>query len=1517
MKLSKKFLSLLLCAVMVLGSVAIGGNGFAEVLETFSVKANAAKVTSYKTGDIIEFGWYPQSKETNKSITDALSSSAGNTLGWNSYNYYSGTGSSTDGLMTPSNYMRYTDVMYGSTKYRGIIFDSYRPSYTGYTSSASNTNQDNNGYTTGNVYWFEYEPIKWRVLDPDVGMVMTETILDSQAYNNYVISSGTDEYSYLAYWGDYTKTYYANNYEKSTIREWLNSDFYNTAFSPAQQNIISFTTLDNSAYSASFSAYNSATTNDKIYLLSYNNTINSDYGFSTSSSPNSTRKAQGSDYAKAQGLWMNYSCSPWHLRSTGRHSEFTCYVDYDGYINLGCTDNDTQVGVRPVLNFNLSSDIFQSDVKDTGTAAGSGTGNYSTGDYIYYGTYPQSEVTDSALVSALNGASGSWKSYGYYSGTGDWDDGQMKPSDYMRYKDVSYNGSKYRAVTFDSYRLYCTGYTSSSNEQQRNGYYTGNVYWFKYEPIKWRVLDPSTGLIMCDIAIDSQAYNNYIYHNGSGDYGNSSCTYYANNYAKSSIRAWLNKDFYNTAFSSDQKSNIVSTTLDNSSSYSPAYDAPSTTDKIFLLSYNDSINSSYGFNSTPSAYDTARQLKSTDYAKCQGCYQNTSDSYPGNCRWWLRSPFYDNVASEIDFDGDSGHDSYVYQTYRGVVPALRLSNLKSDYAGSEIGVGDEENLYSLVSNSSTDIKYTYPYSDLYFNGSSTVYSTKLMQASICLAVAAMVNDGGDYSTKEPVAAKKMFSDLDYEGYSHYGYQEKPASTDPDSAACTMAYKNIDENTTVIAVSVRGSGYEGEWGSNFNVGSSSDTYHTGFNKASNYILGYLNQFVAENKAKFKSNIKFWVTGYSRAAATANLVAAKLDKGVPSNYSQIRALNYSKNSVYAYTFETPQNTIDSNARSSFYNNIFNIVNRIDPVTMVAPTAWNFRRYGIDCYLPSAESTSGYKEYRKQMEGVYNTITQGNAYEEDFVYAYLDIDLIKYCTESNQLIYVKENKTVTQGVYLDMLYDVLANDIICDRNNYAQNYQASMTKFFKKYPLKFDDLPSTDILWNNIKNNIDWKTVVKLYFNKGNIAKALRPVLAKSISQWLSDAGVTYYEADDLLSIVDDAAVAIAENLDVLVTALYNDNGTRLFIPHYPCTTFAWVMACPELITEKATYSKAKFNCPVDVKVYDNADNLVAAIVNNEPQYIEDSSISALVDKNGQKTFCLPDDEKYRFEVTGNDEGTMTCSFSDYNFTTNEESNIRNYYNIPVDTETEITAISEAKENYEEPLVVTMTEEDKEIKPSEIISYGNKETYTVSVITDSDVGVAEGGGEFVKGEHCKVIAHESIDNSFIGWYVDGKLVSSEKEYRFMVDKDTTITGKFKPHTHNFIDDLCSECGSIDEIYYVDKISIKTASAQTIDYRSIVTIKATAENVPEGYHLALYVNGVKVKDGDNKSVSYTYGEIKSDINYTVKVIDANGKVQKDGSGNDLSKDSKVTVNAGFFKKLVAFFKWLFKTLPQIEVKP
>ena len=56
---------------------------------------------------------------------------------------------------------------------------------------------------------------------------------------------------------------------------------------------------------------------------------------------------------------------------------------------------------------------------------------YKTGDIIEFGSYPQTDVTAS-MGAALNAQGGTWRSYGYYSGTGDREDGLMTASDYMR-----------------------------------------------------------------------------------------------------------------------------------------------------------------------------------------------------------------------------------------------------------------------------------------------------------------------------------------------------------------------------------------------------------------------------------------------------------------------------------------------------------------------------------------------------------------------------------------------------------------------------------------------------------------------------------------------------------------------------------------------------------------------------------------------------------------------------------------------------------------------------------------------------------------------------------------------------------------------------------------------------------------------------------------------------------------------------------------------------------------------------
>ena len=185
--------------------------------------------------------------------------------------------------------------------------------------------------------------------------------------------------------------------------------------------------------------------------------------------------------------------------------------------------------------------------------------------------------------------------------------------------------------------------------------------YFKYEPIKWRILQSENGeaFLLSDVILDKQLYNEndkYV------------------TWEKSSLRAWLNKKFINTAFSDEEKEKINITEIINQDN--PVYGIEggnNTFDKIFLLSLSEvseqQDGEKYGFLD-----DEIRGCGKSDFSK--------TGSW-----WWLRSPGYDSgyAAGVYDYGWvyRYGHD--VGSSDDGVRPALHLnlssSNLFS-YAGT-------------------------------------------------------------------------------------------------------------------------------------------------------------------------------------------------------------------------------------------------------------------------------------------------------------------------------------------------------------------------------------------------------------------------------------------------------------------------------------------------------------------------------------------------------------------------------------------------------------------------------------------------------------------------------------------------------------------------------------------------------------------------------------------------------------------------------------------------------------------
>ena len=201
------------------------------------------------------------------------------------------------------------------------------------------------------------EEIEWIVLDYDEqehkSLLLSKYGLDSVAFNtgfNYV------------------------NWENCTLREWLSTEFLETAFSPEEQAAILMTAVDNSPDQGyeyynkwkSGSGWSLLTVNDtedRLFLLSYAES----YRYMTVTYEDKTNiqsRAAATAYAIARGAYVNKryqtadgeAAGLWWLRSPGGSPYDTAVVNCDGslrasHVRAACGG----ILVRPAFWLNLAN----------------------------------------------------------------------------------------------------------------------------------------------------------------------------------------------------------------------------------------------------------------------------------------------------------------------------------------------------------------------------------------------------------------------------------------------------------------------------------------------------------------------------------------------------------------------------------------------------------------------------------------------------------------------------------------------------------------------------------------------------------------------------------------------------------------------------------------------------------------------------------------------------------------------------------------------------------------------------------------------------------------------------------------------------------------------------------------------------------------------------------------------------------------------------------------------------------
>ena len=174
------------------------------------------------------------------------------------------------------------------------------------------------------------KPIEWIVMKNEGNQVLllSKYVLDAKSYNEELE---------------------AVTWETSDIRQWLNNEFYTTAFNKSEKAKIQ-TSLIKNEYNSEHGTSGGNDTEDKVFLLSEKEA-------ETLFSNDDERIAKATGYAEKSGAYVNEKKEAvWWLRSPGDDSNVAAEVDCGGCIyEYGCYVDRSIDGVRPTLHLNLQS----------------------------------------------------------------------------------------------------------------------------------------------------------------------------------------------------------------------------------------------------------------------------------------------------------------------------------------------------------------------------------------------------------------------------------------------------------------------------------------------------------------------------------------------------------------------------------------------------------------------------------------------------------------------------------------------------------------------------------------------------------------------------------------------------------------------------------------------------------------------------------------------------------------------------------------------------------------------------------------------------------------------------------------------------------------------------------------------------------------------------------------------------------------------------------------------------------
>lgn len=198
--------------------------------------------------------------------------------------------------------------------------------------------------------------------------------------------------------------------------------------------------------------------------------------------------------------------------------------------------------------------------------------------------------------------------------------------------------------------------------------------------------------------------------------------------------------------------------------------------------------------------------------------------------------------------------------------------------------------------------------------------------------------------------------------------------------------------------------------------------------------------------------------------------------------------------------------------------------------------------------------------------------------------------------------------------------------------------------------------------------------------------------------------------------------------------------------------------------------KFQCPVDIYVYDENNELLGYV---EGDTVVCNSDSIYIEKNGDvKTVYVASGTQAHYKIVGTDEGYLNYVVEEYN--NGNVSGRANFYDIELYDGKEITG-NAVTENISDNLTsIALTSDEQTIAVDEYLSVDDNGALLVNTEIVGN-GTVLGDGWYARGDSVTLTAVPADGYVFKGWYENGILITYKKNYTFCAQDYTMLTAKF----------------------------------------------------------------------------------------------------------------------------------------------